>query len=69
MANAGIGTGGLVPLIRLRQLVMDSSLYGCEGGWFMMVLVRFCIALMMRSALLTVGVGNEWWRNVKVSAR
>ena len=48
---------------------MASNSSGCEGGCFVMVLVRRCIALMMQSALTMVGVGNEWWRNVKVSAR
>ena len=69
MVTAGTGAGDLVLLIRLQRLVMASSLSGCVGGWFVMVLVRCCIALMMQSALLMVGVGNEWWRNVKVSAR
>ena len=35
----------------------------------LMVFSRFLIALVMRSALLMVGVGRVWWRNVKVSVR
>ena len=48
---------------------MASNSHCRVGGLPLMVFSRFLIALVMRSAVLMVGVGRVWWRNVKVSVR
>ncbi len=49
--------------------MMASNSFCCVGGLPLMAFSRFLIALVIQSALLTVGVSRAWWRKVNVSVR
>ena len=66
VAKGGIG---FMPVMKLRIFLMASNSFCCVGGLPLMVFSRFLITLVMRSALLLVGVGRVWSRKVKVSVR
>ena len=63
------GGTDLRPCMSCLICSMASNSHCSVGGLPLMVFSRFLIALVMRSALLMVGVGRVWWRKVNVSVR